>query len=73
MIHQIEEDVRRAVARCIEHGSMLRIRAASLQIKSRSKAMNPSAREIALDLLRAGIAARIPLEIELPAEAGEAR
>ncbi|HWT31718.1 MAG TPA: hypothetical protein VN240_11915 [Propylenella sp.] len=65
MANNIDDDVREAVARCIPDNSVLRIRPVSARIATSSEvAVCPGA--VARELMLAGVAAGVPIEIETP-------
>jgi hypothetical protein len=64
MTQDIYDDIRRAVARCIPQNSMLRIGPLAASIAERHASV--SARAVAEELLQAGVAAAVPIEIEMP-------
>ena len=65
MANNIDDDVRAAVARCIPGNSVLRIGPISTRIAEESdEAVSPGA--VARELVLAGVAAGVPIEIEMP-------
>jgi hypothetical protein len=69
----VQDDVRRAVARCIPRGEILRTGEIATQIAAIHKGEGVSTKTIADLLLQAGIAAGVPIEIETPKKASVQR
>ena len=69
----IDEKVREAVARCIPQNTVLRIRPVSTQIAAARPEDGVSPAMVAQELLAAGVAAGVPIEMEMPAVASASR
>ncbi len=68
MAYMIHDDVREAVARCIPDNTVLRICRISTKIAAAHAQEGLSPRKVAHELLAAGVAAGVPIEIEMPAD-----
>ena len=66
MAETIDDAVRQAVARCIPENTVLRIRPVSTQIAAGHRHEGLSPGMVAEELLAAGVAAGVPIEIEMP-------
>ena len=69
MRYSVHEEIRREVARCIGQNTILRIAPAAMRIAARQRCSFTPA-SIALMLMRAGMAAAVPMEIETPGKGG---
>jgi hypothetical protein len=66
MTRTIHDDIRQEVARCAAEKAILRIAPVATRIAADHVDSGVSVNEIASRLLEAGIAAAVPLEIEMP-------
>lgn len=62
----IDEDVRRAVARCVAENAILRVGPVATRIATAHMTKGVSVQAIAAMLLKAGISAAVAMEIQMP-------